>query len=312
MEKFGATFLPKNKFKLPITLISSAAPIGFKFHNGISSQIKSAVILGAINSFGKTQIIEKIKSRDHTEKILKHNSKTISVKKGKNNLIEINGRESLKPFKLSVPGDPSSASFYAALCLLNKNSNIKELPEKSIIGTSSFRREFQIKNIRPDIDCKLIRGNVDTRIKKLKDGLYDAVILSYAGINSLKMSDQVSEVFSVEDLIPSAGQGIISLQTREKESEIKRLLTKINHQETCQRAIAERNVLKVLEGDCETAVGVHAVVKGNNIVVEAELFSLDGTKRFYEKKSSEIQNAQELGEQIGKILKTKSNNAYKK
>ena len=197
--------------------------------------------------------------------------------------------------------------------LITKNKKkLRELEPNSIIGTSSFRREFQIKNIRPDIDCKLIRGNVDTRIKKLKDGLYDAVILSYAGINSLKMSDQVSEVFSVEDLIPSAGQGIISLQTREKESEIKRLLTKINHQETCQRAIAERNVLKVLEGDCETAVGVHAVIEGNNIVVEAELFSLDGTKRFYEKKSSEIQNAQELGEQIGKILKTKSNNAYKK
>ena len=124
MENFGATFLPKNKFNLPLTLISSEAPIGFKFHNGISSQIKSAVILGAINSFGKTQIIEKIKSRDHTEKILKHNSKTIRIRKGKNNLIEINGKESLKPFKLSVPGDPSSASFYAALCLLNKNSNI--------------------------------------------------------------------------------------------------------------------------------------------------------------------------------------------
>ena len=99
MEKFGATFLPKNKFKLPITLISSAAPIGFKFHNGISSQIKSAVILGAINSFGKTQIIEKIKSRDHTEKILKHNSKTISVKNGKNNQIEIKARERIKRYK---------------------------------------------------------------------------------------------------------------------------------------------------------------------------------------------------------------------
>ena len=198
------------------------------------------------------------------------------------------------------------------ILITNDKKKLKELKSNSIIGTSSFRREFQIKNIRPDIDCKLIRGNVDTRIKKLKDGLYDAVILSYAGINSLKMSDQVSEVFSVEDLIPSAGQGIISLQTREEESEIKRLLTKINHQETCQRAIAERNVLKVLEGDCETAVGVHAVVEGNSIVVEAELFSLDGTKRFYEKKSSEIQNAQELGEQIGKILKTKSNYAYKK
>ena len=103
MEKFGATFLPKNKFKLPITLTSSAMPTGFKFYNGISSQIKSAVILGALNSFGKTQVIERIKSRDHTEKILKHNHKTISIKKGKNNLIEINGKEILKPFNLSVP-----------------------------------------------------------------------------------------------------------------------------------------------------------------------------------------------------------------
>ncbi len=124
MEKFGANFLPKNKFKLPITLISSAVPTGFNFQNDISSQIKSAVILGALNSLGKTQIIERIKSRDHTEKILKHNVKTISIKKGENNLIEINGRESLKPFNLSVPSDPSSASFYAALCLLNKNSKI--------------------------------------------------------------------------------------------------------------------------------------------------------------------------------------------
>ena len=91
MSEFGAEFLPKNKFHFPLTLVSSSMPIGIKFDAGISSQIKSAVILGAINSFGKTQIIEKIKSRDHTEKILKHNSKTISVKKGKNNLIEING-----------------------------------------------------------------------------------------------------------------------------------------------------------------------------------------------------------------------------
>ncbi len=124
MENFGASFSPKNKFKLPITLTSSAVPTGFKFYNGISSQIKSAVILGALNAFGKTQVIERIKSRDHTEKILKHNHKTISIKKGKNNLIEINGKEILKPFNLSVPSDPSSASFFAALCLLNKNSKI--------------------------------------------------------------------------------------------------------------------------------------------------------------------------------------------
>jgi hydroxymethylbilane synthase len=79
-----------------------------------------------------------------------------------------------------------------------------------------------------------------------------------------------------------------------------------------QRAHAERNVLKVLEGDCETAVGAHSIIEGDEIVLEAELFSLDGTQRFYEKKSSKIENAKELGKDIGQILKTKSNNSYKR
>ena len=189
---------------------------------------------------------------------------------------------------------------------------LKDLKLNAVIGTSSFRREFQIKNIRSDLNCKLIRGNVDTRIKKLNDGIYDAIILSYAGIKSLKMDDNISEIFSVEDIIPSAGQGIISLQCREDDDDIISILKKTNHNETHQRANAERNVLKVLEGDCETAVGVHAIVKDSKIILEAELFSLDGKQRFYEKNFSEIEKAEELGKQVGQILKTKSNNTYKK
>ena len=198
------------------------------------------------------------------------------------------------------------------ILISREKKKIKDLKPNAIIGTSSFRREFQIRNIRTDIKCKLIRGNVDTRIKKLNDQLYDAIILSYAGINSLKMNDQISEIFSVEDIIPSAGQGIISLQCREDDDKIITLLEKINHNETHQRAIAERNVLKVLEGDCETAVGAHAVVQGEKIILEAELFSLDGTQRYYEKKTSQVENAKELGTEVGKILKMKSNNTYKK
>ena len=95
-------------------------------------------------------------------------------------------------------------------------------------------------------------------------------------------------------------------------NEIISVLDKINDQETFQRAHAERNVLKVLEGDCETAVGAHSIIEGDEIVLEAELFSLDGTQRFYEKKSSKIENAKELGKDIGQILKTKSNNSYKR
>ena len=197
--------------------------------------------------------------------------------------------------------------------LISKDKlKLHELNLKSIIGTSSLRREFQIKKIRPDINCKLIRGNVDTRIKKLKEGTYDAIILSYAGIKFLKLENEISQIFTVEEIIPSAGQGIIALQCRENDKKIISMLRKINHDETYIRANIERNILKVLEGDCETAIGVHSKVDGDNIVVEAELFSLDGSKRFHEKKSGKIENYKELGTEVGKMLKTKSKNSYKR
>ena len=197
------------------------------------------------------------------------------------------------------------------ILITNDKKRLKELKSNAIIGTSSYRREFQIKKIRSDIKCKLIRGNVDTRIKKIEIGLYDAIILSSAGIKSLILEDKVTEVFSTEEIIPSAGQGIIALQCRNDDQEVIALLKKVNHNETYLRAHAERNVLKVLEGDCETAVGVHATIIGDKIILESELFSIDGKQRFYEKKSSKIENAKELGKEVGKLLKKKSNNSYK-
>ena len=197
--------------------------------------------------------------------------------------------------------------------LISKDKKkLKELDNKSIVGTSSYRREFQIKKIRPDINCKLIRGNVDTRIKKLKEGLYDAIILSHAGIKYLQFENEITEIFKIEEIIPSVGQGIIALQCREDDKETISLLKKINHEETYKRAHAERNILKVLEGDCETAIGAHSIIDGENIIVEAELFSLDGSKRFYEKKIEKIDKFREIGKEIGEILKTKSNNSYKR
>jgi hydroxymethylbilane synthase len=198
------------------------------------------------------------------------------------------------------------------ILITKDKKKLKDLQPEAIIGTSSYRREFQIKQIRSDLNCKLIRGNVDTRIKKLNDGLYDAIILSYAGIKSLLIENKITEIFSTQEIIPSAGQGIISLQCRNDDEDIISILDSINDQKTYLRAHAERNVLKVLEGDCETAVGAHSVIKGDEIILEAELFSLDGKQRFYEKKSSKIENAKSLGDEVGKILKVKSNNSYKK
>ena len=127
------------------------------------------------------------------------------------------------------------------LITMNKQK-LSELKKNSIIGSSSFRREYQIKKIRSDLKCKLIRGNVDTRIKKLKDGIYDAIILSYAGIKFLNFDDEISEIFSTEQVIPSAGQGIIALQCREGDEETISVLKKIKRGDVrCYNSFLCRN-----------------------------------------------------------------------
>ena len=193
-----------------------------------------------------------------------------------------------------------------------KDKKLDELKKNSVVGTSSFRREFQLKRIRNDLNCELIRGNVDTRISKLKKGKYDAIILSSAGINSLNLNNEITQFFTTSEMIPSAGQGIIALQCRKEDNQIIELIEKVNHKPTFYRALAERGVLKILEGDCETAIGVHAEIKEDEIELNAELFSIDGTERFHEKISGKIEFAENLGEKVGKILKEKSNNSYKK
>jgi hydroxymethylbilane synthase len=198
------------------------------------------------------------------------------------------------------------------ILITKDNKNIKELKLNAVIGTSSFRREYQIKRIRSDFNCKLIRGNIDTRIKKLDDNLYDGIILSYAGIKSLGLEGKISQIFSTSDIVPSAGQGVVSLQCRKNDIKLIKLLNEVNHGPTQNCIIAERNVLKVLEGDCETAVGAFAEIKSNKINLEAEIFSLDGTKRFQIKLSGSLEQANKLGIEAGKVLKNKSNNSYKK
>ena len=194
----------------------------------------------------------------------------------------------------------------------HNNDLIKDLKPNSIVGTSSFRREFQLKKIRSDLNYKLIRGNVGTRIKKLNEKSYDAIILSYAGIQSLKLDKNISQIFSTREIIPSVGQGVVTLQCRKNDSEIIKLLDKVNHKLTNIRVVAERQFLKVLEGDCATAVGAIANLVGDQINLEAELFSIDGKQRFYHKASKNINYSSELGREVGEILKKESNNSYKR
>jgi len=198
------------------------------------------------------------------------------------------------------------------ILISKKNLNLSELPSNAVVGTSSFRREFQLKQIRKDLNFKLIRGNVDTRIKKLNSESYDAIILSYAGLKSLNLQNNISQFFSVSEVVPSAGQGVVALQCRKTDSDLINLLNKINHLPTHNCITAERSVLKILEGDCETAVGANAFIEGKKITLSAELFSLDGSKRFFQQDSKDLSKSRELGIEIGKKLKIESNNSYKK
>ena len=194
----------------------------------------------------------------------------------------------------------------------NKKIKFNDLKPNSIVGTSSYRREYQLKNKRTDLNYRLIRGNVDTRIKKMENGDYDAIILSKAGIDSLKINDKITEEFETDDLIPCAGQGIIAIQCKDNDVEIKKLLEKINDNHSRIRANTEREVLKTLEGDCDTAVGAFSNIDGNNISLSAELFSVDGKHRYFIKDKKDINLAKELGREVGEALKSQSKGSYKR
>ena len=180
-----------------------------------------------------------------------------------------------------------------------------------MIGTSSFRREFQLKLVSPYLKFKLIRGNVDSRIKKIYEKKYDAIILAKAGLHSLKMSSFITQEFDCNKIIPSAGQGIISLQARKEDNKINKLLEKVNHKNTRIRANAERKVLKILKGDCSTAVGIYSVINKKNLILKAELFSIDGKKRYYYEYSDKINRALNTGKIVGNHLKKISLGKYK-
>ena len=198
------------------------------------------------------------------------------------------------------------------ILITKENVKFEDLKSNSIIGTSSYRREFQLKKKRADLNYKLIRGNVETRIKKLENGEYDAIILSKAGIDALGFDEKISQEFNVDELIPCAGQGIIAMQCRDNDNDMKYTLEKINNEESRILANTEREVLKILEGDCDTAIGVYAKIENEKINLKTELFSVDGNERYFINESDEKKSHLSLSKNIGEKLKLKSKGSYKK
>ena len=192
-----------------------------------------------------------------------------------------------------------------------KFKKISEL-NNAKIGSSSRRRELQLKLINKNIKVVNIRGNVDTRIKKIESGEYDGAVLAMAGLKVLNLENYVKEIFSLKDFLPTAGQGIIAVQCRDNDEEIKNILKKINHNETKICALAERNFLKTLGGDCDTAVGCHVILNRDTLELNAQLFSDDGKKVFNVKKSGKVNEPKLLGKLAGEEILEKSFNNFSK
>tara|TARA_B100000575_G_scaffold292388_1_gene300600 strand:+ start:1187 stop:2530 length:1344 start_codon:yes stop_codon:yes gene_type:complete len=242
MSKFGAFFLPKNKFNFPLRLISSEMPIGIRYKAGVSAQLKSAVILAGLNSNGHTTIIEQKKSRDHTEKMLQQNKNTIKIVERKKRLIEVHGKKSLKPIKIDIPNDPSSAAFFTALTLLKKKSSIRI----KNVGLNQTRIGFykllkkhgakiKFKNLKKENNE--IKGDILVKSSKLKP---IKAPQSYY-VNS---TDEYPILFVIAAFINGVSifNGISDLANKESNriSEMQKLIKQIG-----VKTIASKNKLKI-------------------------------------------------------------------
>jgi hydroxymethylbilane synthase len=175
------------------------------------------------------------------------------------------------------------------------------LPRGARVGTSSLRRAAQLRALRPDLRIEAVRGNVETRLKKLEQGL-DAVVLAAAGLRRLGLQDRVTQLFSVEEMVPAVGQGALAIEARQGDSSTLRRLTPLEHRETRQRIEAERALLRRLEGGCQVPIAAHAVVAGDRLTLRALVAAIDGTHTIRGERSGLAAEAGALGEALGEEL----------
>jgi len=185
-----------------------------------------------------------------------------------------------------------------------------KLKSKSKIGTSSFRRRAQLNLLRNDLKVVEMRGNIDTRIEKLKNKEYDGIVLSLAGIQMLNLENQVKEVFTIEQMLPALCQGIIALQCNKEDKKTLNILKSINDTETYYCSQAERGLLEAIGGDCDTAIGGIAKLSNEKIFLKSELFSNDGKKKFEFQSSGHAREAKEIGYEVGKELLKKAGSNF--
>ena len=194
----------------------------------------------------------------------------------------------------------------------NKIKKLSELDDNIVIGSSSRRRELQLKKISKKISVVNLRGNIDTRIQKAEEKKLDAIILAAAGIKSLNLENKISLTFETNEMLPAAGQGIIAVQCRKDDKLIADIVKKINDKETSLCATAERKMLQTIGGDCETAVGGLAEIHNNNLKLKAQLFADLGNESFEHELTGRDVDASYIGKAVGEKLLNLAGEKFKK
>ncbi len=182
------------------------------------------------------------------------------------------------------------------------NNRLETLPQGAIVGTSSLRRQAQLLTLRPDLKIVSLRGNLDTRLRKLKAGDFDAILLAAAGLHRLEWGDEITETLSPQYFVPAIAQGALCIQSRENDAEINGLIQFLNHSETAATVSAERAMLARLEGGCQVPIGGHATLVNNQITLDGLVASLDGKKIIREKQSAAPAEAKTLGVTVAEAL----------
>jgi hydroxymethylbilane synthase len=219
--------------------------------------------------------------------------------------------ESIENDKLII-GAYIKRNDFRDVIISNKIKGVEDLQNKTVIGSSSRRRELQLKKINQNISVVNIRGNIDTRIQKLDEGKLDGIILAAAGVKSLKLNNKISLLFETEEVLPAVGQGIIAVQCKKNDEVAKSFLKNINDVKTELCAKAERKMLQVIGGDCETAIGGLAVIENNNLKLKAQLFSDSGSKSFEHELTGRDTDAINIGKVVGEKLLSLAGIEFKK
>ncbi len=210
-----------------------------------------------------------------------------------------------------IPTDTPSRLCFPAVCkradvrdcLVSANGvSLANLRQGARVGTGSLRRQAQLLHIRPDLDFRDLRGNVDTRLRKVDSGEYEAILLAKAGLDRLGLSQRIAETLSPEVCMPAVGQGAIAVEARLKDAEVASMVGALDDAETRTAIVAERALLAAMQGGCQLPLGAWARMERGELIMEACVCSVDGVQYIKERATGAAENAAQIGEQLARQL----------